>query len=140
MVTYGDYFSRKTLHNCGISPNEKMFEKDEKAYTGMQRTEKIRSEIEKVYQNLYRGFTENGAGKAKDDFANFHVERKIVAAFYDTGVLTNAERDYFQAQTLGNFSEREKICVEEANTLMEAPKAQRVEAPMKISSVRNIRQ
>ena len=139
MVTYGDYFSRKTLYNCGISPNEKMFEKDERAYTGMQRTEKIRSEIAKIYQTLCRGFETNGAEKTKGNFTDFHVERKIVAAFYDAGVLNNAERDYFQTQTIETVNEREKICVEEANALT-AAKAQKVDAPVKAPLTRNIRQ
>ena len=45
MVTYGDYFSRKTLHNCGVSPNTTLFKKEENTDTGMQRTENIRSKM-----------------------------------------------------------------------------------------------
>jgi hypothetical protein len=58
MVRYGDYFSRKTLHYCGVSPEEKLFKKDETIYTGTQRMEKIRSDMLEIYQTLYRGHTE----------------------------------------------------------------------------------
>ena len=40
MVTYGDYFSRKMLYTCGVSPSEILFNKDENPHTGMERTEK----------------------------------------------------------------------------------------------------
>ena len=93
MVTYGDYFSRKTLYHCGVSPDEKMFKNDEMTYTGTQRTEKIRVEMSGIYQTLYRGYTNNSARNAGGSFADFHVERGIVSAFYDSGILNNAERD-----------------------------------------------
>lgn len=140
MVTYGDYFSRKTLYNCGVSPDEKLLKKDEMAYTGMQRMGKIRSEMSEIYQTLYRGYTENTAGQAKEKFTDLQVERKIVAAFYDSGILNNAERDYFYSQTLQNVSEREQICVEEANTSAQTVKSQKVEAQIKTPVSRNIRQ
>ena len=139
MVTYGDYFSRKTLHFCGVSPKKELFKKDEMTYTGMQRMEKIRSDISEIYQTLYRGYAENSGAQPKIDFTDLQVERKIVSAFYDSGVLNNTERDYFYAQTLQSV-EREQIFVEEANFLTETAKAQQVEAQDKILSARNVRQ
>ena len=140
MVTYEDYFSRKTLYNCGISPNEKMFKNDERAYTGMQRTEKIRAEMSGIYQTLYRGYTKNSAVKGGGNFSDLHVERGIVSAFYDSGILNNAERDYFHTQTLSAAPEREKIYVGEANALTETSISQRVDAPTKTPLARDIRQ
>ena len=139
MVTYGDYFSRKVLYNCGISPDRKMFEKEGTTYTGMQRTERIRSDISEIYQTLYRGHTEKNAGKAKEDFANFQLEKKIVAAFYDSGNLSNTERDYFLNQAI-SVDQREQICVEEANASNEIFKAQKLDSQVKIPSARNLRQ
>lgn len=140
MVTYGDYFPRKVLYNCGVSPDRKLFENGEMAYTGMQRIEKIHSDMSEIYQTLYRGHTEKNAGESKVNFADYQVERRIVSAFYDSGVLSNAERDYFQSQTLQNVDERERICVEEANILSEATKSNKVDAPIKMPVTRNIRQ
>ena len=140
MVTYGDYFSRKTLYNCGISPDEKMFKNDERAYTGMQRTEKIRAEMLGIYQTLYRGYTKNSAVKGGGNFSDLHVERGIVSAFYDSGILNNAERDYFHTQTLAVADEREKICVEEASLLADAATSKRVDAPVKTPLVKEVRQ
>jgi hypothetical protein len=140
MVTYGDYFPRRVLHYCGVSPDQKLFKNDEMAYTGSQRTDKIRSEIAEIYQTLYRGHTENNVGKAKGDFADFQVERRVVSALYDSGILSAAERDYFQTQAAQGRDEREQICVEEANTVMTTAKAQKVDPQVKTLSARNVRQ
>ena len=139
MVRYGDYFSRKTLHYCGVSPEEKLFKKDETAYTGTQRMEKIRLDISKIYQTLYRGYTENSASQSTMDFSDLQVERKIVTAFYDSGMLNNAERDYFYSQNLQSI-EREQISVEEANTLSQTGRSQKPESQVKTPLLRNVRQ
>lgn len=140
MVTYGDYFPRRVLYNCGIPPEQKLFKNEEMTYTGAQRTEKIRLEIAEIYQTLYRGHTQNNAGKTKGEFADFQVERRIVSALYDSGILSNAERDYFHAQVAQGVEEREKICVEEANNAMTTQKTQQVDAQVKTLSARNVRQ
>ena len=138
MVTYGDYFSRKTLHTCGVSPSEILFNKDETPYTGMGRTENIRLRMSEIYQNLYRGYAEKNPSAVKEDFDGLGVERRIVASFYDSGILSNAERDYFQTQSLQGVSEREQICVEEANAPVQDVKSQMVEAQVKKSLERKI--
>ena len=138
MVTYGDYFSRKTLHCCGVSPEEKLLEKDEMTYTGMQRMEKIRSDIAEIYQTLYRGYTENDRAQVKGDFTDLQVERKIVAAFYDAGVLTNGERDYLYSQSLRG-AEREQICVEEAITPDRMERSQKVSSQVKAPLSKDVR-
>ena len=138
MVTYGDYFSRKVLHNCGVSPDKTLFDKEESTHTGMQRTENIRSKMSEIYQNLYRGYATRNASAQKEDFDSFQIDRKIVAAFYDSGILNNAERDYFHTQTLHSLTEREKICVEEANASTAAIKAQKVDVQIKTPLVRKI--
>ena len=140
MITYGDYFSRRTLYQCGVSPDETILKNDETAYTGTQRTEKIRVEMSGIYQTLYRGYTNNSARNANGSFADLQVERKIVAAFYDSGILNNAERDYFHTQTLAVADEREKICVEEASLLADAATSKRVDAPVKTPLVKEVRQ
>ena len=138
MVTYGDYFSRKTLHTCGVSPSEILFNKDENPYTGMERTENIRLRMSEIYQNLYRGYAEKNPSAVKEDFDGLGVERRIVASFYDSGILSNAERDYFQTQTLQDVTEREKICVEEASLSSASTQTQKVEAPIKTPLVRKM--
>ena len=140
MVRYGDYFSRKTLHYCGVSPEQKMFENNEMAYTGTQRMEKIRSEISEIYQTLYRGHIERNAGNPKVDFTDLQVERKIVAALYDSGIINSTEREYFRDQAMQTMGEREQICVEEAKVVTETTKTQKVDPQEKILSARNIRQ
>lgn len=139
MVKYGDYFSRKTLHYCGVSPEEKLFKKDEMIYTGTQRMEKIRLNISKIYQTLYRGYTENSASQSTMDFSDLQMERKIITAFYDSGMLNNAERDYFYSQNLQSI-EREQISVEEANTLSQTGRSQKPESQVKTLLLRNVRQ
>ena len=68
----------------------------------------------------------------------FREKRCIFVAFYDSGVLNNAERDYFQTQTLQDVTEREKICVEEASLSSAPAQTQRVEAPIKTPLVRKM--
>ena len=138
MVTYGDYFSRKMLYTCGVSPSEILFNKDDLSHTGMQRTENIHLRMSEIYQNLYRGYAEKNPSAVKEDFDCLGVERRILASFYDSGILSNAERDYFQTQSLQDVSEREQICVEEANAPMQDVKAQRVEGQVKKSLERKI--
>ena len=127
MVRYGDYFSRKVLHNCGISADKAMFEKVEMNYEGMQRLDKIRASMTEIYQTLFSGYEKNNAVSKNSSFEDYKVEGKIINAFYDSGVLNNAEREYFQTQTLQSKTEREQICVEEANAFTGTTKAQKVE-------------
>jgi hypothetical protein len=138
MVTYGDYFSRKVLHSCGVSPDKAMLNKAESTHTGTHRTENIRSNMSEIYQTLYRGYAKQNERATKESFDKMQIERKIVSAFYDSGILSNAERDYFQTQSLQGLSEREKICVEEAGVLADAPKAQKVDLPTKTPLTRKI--
>ena len=138
MVTYGDYFSRKMLHTCGVSPSEILFNKDENPHTGMGRTENIRLRMSEIYQNLYRGYAEKNPSAVKEDFDGLGVERRIVASFYDSGILSNAERDYFQTQSLQSVNVREKICVEEAGVSMQDVKTQRVDEQVKTPLTRKM--
>ena len=138
MVTYGDYFSRRVLHNCGVSPEAILFDKEESAHTGMQRTENIRLKMLEIYQTLYRGYAEGQTSAMKESFNDFQIERRIVAAFYDSGILSNTERDYFQTQALQGLNEREQICVEEANAATEGIKAQKVDVQVKTLLARKI--
>ena len=137
MVTYGDYFSKKVLHSCGVSPNKILLEKEEIPYTGTQRIQKIQSEMSSIYQTLYSGHVQKNGKAQSEELKNFALERKIVAAFFDSGVLSSAERDYFQTQSM---DEREKISVEEANPLAEASKSQKVDSQIKTPQLRNVRQ
>jgi hypothetical protein len=128
MVTYGDYFSRKVLHNCGVSPTQILFHKDETPYPGTQRTENIRSKMAEIYQTLYRGYTDKNSTEPKEGFDSLQIKNKIISAFYDSGVLSNVERDYFQTQDLQGLNDRERLCVEEANLSVEKVKVERVDA------------
>ena len=138
MVTYGDYFSRRILNNCSVSPDKTLFNKEENAYEGLERTENIRSKMSEIYQTLYRGYAEKSVRNTKENFDDFQIERKIVSAFYDSGILSNAERDYFQTQNMQVSSEREKISVIEANSLTNTSKGDKVEAVIKMPLGRGV--
>ena len=140
MVTYGDYFSRRILHFCGIPSDKILLEKDEKSYTGMGRTEKLRADMQEIYQTLRGGFAGKNGSSSQDSFDDLGIERKIVAAFYDSGILTNVERDYFQMQTAQAVDVREQICVQEAGFVSETEKSSCVDSQTKSSLIRNIRQ
>lgn len=138
MVTYGDYFSRRVLHNCGVSPNKTMLDKEDSAYKDMQRTDNIRSKMSEIYQTLYHGYAEKNVAATKENFDELQIERKIVSAFYDSGVLSNAERDYFQTQSFQVVNEREKISVEEANLSNDSIRAQKVDVKVNTPVMRKM--
>jgi UDP-galactopyranose mutase len=140
MVTYGDYFSRKVLHQCGVSPSETLLNKEESTYAGMRRTENIRLKMSEIYQTLYRGYAEKNMSTMKEVFDDLKIGRKIVSAFYDSGILNNAERDYFQTLPLQGVNEREQICVEEANMSMATTKSQKIDVQVKAPVERKISQ
>ena len=139
-MVYGDYFSRKVLHFCGIPSDKILLEKDEKSYTGMGRTEKLREKMQGIYQTLRGGFVGKNGSSAQGAFDDLGIERKILSAFYDSGILTNAERDYFQTQTAQAVDVREQICVQEANFVSETENSSRVDSQAKLPLIRNIRQ
>ena len=136
MVKYGDYFSRKVLHNCGVSPDKAMFSLDAKNYAGVQRTEQLRSDMSNIYQTLYSGYEEKNASMV--DIDKLNLEHKIVTAFYDSGILSNAERDYFQTQSL-RMNEREQICVDEAIFSEQSAISERVEPQIDAPALRSVR-
>lgn len=139
MFTYGDYFSRKTLYCCGVSADTKLLIGSETGYAGANRKDKIYADMKEIYQTFLNGLTEKKVQDPKKEMETLNLESKIVSAFYDSGILTNAERDYFRAQSLENSVEREQINVMEANDCIALPKAQRVDAPTKTQVVRNVR-
>ena len=140
MVTYGDYFSRRILHFCGIPSDKILLKKDEKSYTGMGRTEKLRADMQEIYQTLRGGFAGKNGSSSQGSFDDLGIERKILSAFYDSGILTNAERDYFQTQTAQAVDVREQICVQEADSVSKTEMSSRVDSPTKSPLIRNIRQ
>ena len=139
-MVYGDYFSRKVLHFCGIPSDKILLEKDEKSYTGMGRTEKLRADMQEIYQTLRDGFADKNGSSSQGSFDDLGIERKILSAFYDSGILTNAERDYFQTQIAPSVDVREQICVKEADSVSETEKSMRVDSQAKSPLIRNIRQ
>ena len=136
MVTYGDYFSKKVLSHCGVSPEKTLFEQTAFATAGTERMKKIRGEMAGIYQTLYRGYTQKNS--VEGDFADFQVERKIVAAFYDAGVLSKSEREYLQTQSAQDLDGRERICVEEASFAGKTDISKQVDAPTKTPLVREM--
>lgn len=123
MLRYGDYFSRKTLYRVGLSPDERLPIKGEDAYLGDKRKGLILSDMKGIYQTFVSALNKNNVNSPKEVLSQLNVERKIVSAFYDTGVLTNEERDYFRVQSLENEPMREQIFVEEAGELSSALKS-----------------
>ena len=139
-MVYGDYFSRKVLHFCGIPSDKILLDKDEKFYTGMGRMEKLRADMQEIYQTLRGGFANKNGSSSQGSFDDLEIERKILSAFYDSGILTNAERDYFQTQTAQAVDVREQICVQEADFVSETENSSRVDSQAKLPLIRNIRQ
>ena len=140
MVKYGDYFSRKVLYHCGVSPDKALFQNGETAYTGTERIAKIRSDMSEIYQTLSLGYASKNDPSKQGEFEDLHVESKIVSAFYDAGVLDKAEREYFQTQSIQAVEEREKISVGEADLSLGTATSQKVETPSKMPIVRDIPQ
>lgn len=143
MLKYGDYFSRKTLNYCGISPDASLSIKGEDGYIGKNRHDNIRADMSEIYQSFYTAISGKSTTSPRAELEKLRVEGRIVSAFYDAGVLTGEERDFFKA----NFpcpveeADRERISVTEAGLTEGVEKRSEKVAPqIKNPQIRNVRQ
>ena len=117
MTRYGDYFSRKELFYLGVNPNQELSILDND-YNVENKYEKVTNGIKDIYEYLKNTINHNLRGKAletREDILNNKVERRIVAAFYDLGILEEKDLTRFPLNyKVNNASERQSIVVTEA--------------------------
>lgn len=116
MIRYGDYFSRKELFYLGVNPNKELsiLKSD---YNVEDKYEKVSTGIKEIYEYLKNTNNQTLRGKSlktREDILNNKVQRRIVAAFYDLGILE--EKDLNRIPLDYNIKDlvKESITVNEA--------------------------
>ena len=116
MIRYGDYFSRKELFYLGVNPNQELGVLNSD-YNVENKYEKVSKGIKEIYEYLKTVNNHNLRGKAletREDILNNKVERRLVAAFYDLGILEEKDLNKFPLDYKINNSTKEAIIVNEA--------------------------
>lgn len=116
MVTYGDYFSRKELFYLGVNPNQELNILDND-YNVEDKYEKVNKGIKEIYEYLKNTNNQNFRGKSlktREDILNNKVQRRIVAAFYDLGILDEKDLTKIPLDYKFNASAKQAIVVDEA--------------------------
>ena len=116
MIRYGDYFSRKELFYLGVNPNQELGVLNSD-YNVENKYDKVSKGIKEIYEYLKTVNNHNLRGKAletREDILNNKVERRLVAAFYDLGILEEKDLNKFPLDYKINNSKKEAIIVTEA--------------------------
>ena len=116
MVRYGDYFSRKELFYLGVNPNQELsiLKND---YNVEDKYEKISKQMKEIFEYLNNTNTLILRGKSlktREDILNNKVQRRIVAAFYDLGILEEKDLNKIPLDYKFNDLKKETIAVNEA--------------------------
>lgn len=118
MNKYGDYFSRKELFYLGVNPEKEL--EILKDFSEENKYEKIATNMKAIYEFLKESNNPNLRGKAletKEEILNNKAQRRIVAAFYDLGILEEKDLNRFPLDyNINSFKsiEKESINVLEA--------------------------
>ena len=116
MIRYGDYFSRKELFYLGVNPNQELGVLNSD-YNVENKYDKVSKGIKEIYEYLKTVNNHNLRGKAletREDILNNKVERRLVAAFYDLGILEEKDLNKFPLDYKIDNSKKEAIIVTEA--------------------------
>ena len=116
MVRYGDYFSRKELFYLGVNPNQELniLNND---YNVDDKYEKVTKVMKEVYEYLKNTNNQKFRGKSlqtREEILNNKVQRRIIAAFYDLGILEEKDLNKIPLGYKINASEKKSIIVDEA--------------------------
>ena len=116
MVRYGDYFSRKELFYLGVNPNQELgiLSND---YNVEDKYDKVNKGIKEIYEYLKNINNHNLRGKSlktREEILNDKVQRRIIAAFYDLGILEEKDLNVIPFNYQVNTSKKESIIVNEA--------------------------
>lgn len=93
MYTYKDYFPRRILRECGISPEMTFGTAALKATSEESRVGEIKKSMSEVYSVFSSAVNKNGLGAKWLTDAN--IDRRILSAFYDMDVLQEKDRAAF---------------------------------------------
>lgn len=116
MIRYGDYFSRKELFYLGVNPNQELdiLNND---YNVEDKYEKVTKIMREVYEYLKNTNNQKFRGESlqtREDILNNKVERRIIVAFYDLGILNEKDLNKIPLDYKINASKKESIIVNEA--------------------------
>ena len=117
MIQYKDYFSRRELFYLGID-SEKEIEALSRKYNGEKRNDDIEFEMKSIYRFIKSSqekllLNETAMITSKDILQN-QVSRRIVSAFYDTGILEDVDLERFPLDYKLDEPTKTQITVSEA--------------------------
>lgn len=122
MYRYSDYFPRTMLLKCGVSPDAELSVKDKESYSGDGRYENIGKDMRSLFYGMTRALEEKKLAESERNELSIGIGRRIIAAFYDVGILTEGDRVRYplDARWVFNREEREKISVVELSESSQA--------------------
>lgn len=117
MKKFKDYFSRKELFYLGID-NEKEIIGLSKDYNGDKKYENIELEMKNLYSFIKASqesvMLNEAAKQTANDILNNKIQRRIVSAFYDAGILLESDLERFPLDYKLDEVTKTKIEVNEA--------------------------
>ena len=117
MVQYKDYFSRKEIFYLGIDENKEI-EALSKSYLNETKNDEIDLEMKKIYnyirQSQEKLLLNQNAKKTSNEILNNKVSKRIISAFYDTGILQECDIERFPLDYKLDEQTKTQITVSEA--------------------------
>lgn len=124
MYTYRDYFPRRILRECGVSPDKPLVDSLSARFAGKDRLGEIKKSMSEVYSVFVRAASEKGDLPEKW-LQEARIEQRILSAFFDMDVLQERDRetvaDGFHLSETGERKERtaareERVAIEVPET------------------------
>lgn len=117
MYRYCDYFPRRILYRCGISPETELSVREAAGYRGEDRHGRIGGDMKQIYAHILDAMEAKGMKDPAKAAGEMEIGRRIVSAFYDMGILTEQDRERYpvdggQALFSGERA-RERLSIEE---------------------------
>lgn len=106
MYTYRDYFPRRILRECGVSPDKPLADSLSARFAGKDRLGEIKKSMSEVYSVFARAASEKGDLPEKW-LQEARIDQRILSAFFDMDVLQERDREAFaDGFRLGETGER----------------------------------
>lgn len=94
MYTYRDYFPRRILRECGVSPDKPLNVSVTTSQTKADRVGDIKKSMHEVYSTFEKA-SKQKADISKGWIEKADIDRRILSAFYDMDILQEADREIF---------------------------------------------
>lgn len=93
MYRYRDYFPRRILRQCGVSPDKALAEAQDSRFAGKDRQEEIGKSMARIREEFRRALA--GKSGPVPTLEELEIDRRILSAFYDMDILQERDRAAF---------------------------------------------